>query len=208
MQILFFILFIVIMFGVVLYSDKMEKDPIYKGEKGEKLIENILRQYAPKDCIFRNVYIIKPNGVTTEIDLIMVSRFGVFVIESKNYSGVVYGSISEQMWQQERMNVIEFYNPIKQNRGHISALKTFLEFNDDVYYSMIVFGNNAIINGDFKKCEDFVLNTCDLIYYLNYLFDNEDLLSEKSINYIKSRLNKCTNRNKAFKEMHINRLNR
>ena len=64
------------------------------GEHGEKLTERELkfvRLLGRKGKILRNVYIPKDNGETTEIDVVYITQKGIFVIESKNYSGWIFG---------------------------------------------------------------------------------------------------------------------
>ena len=69
------------------------------GEHGEKLTERelkFIRLLGRKGKILRNVYIPKDNGETTEIDIVYITQKGIFVIESKNYSGWIFGNEKDQ----------------------------------------------------------------------------------------------------------------
>ncbi len=82
----------------------------------------------------------------TEIDLLFVNRKGIFVIESKNYSGSIIGDEDEKEWLQvfNEYTEHEFYNPIYQNSGHISALNIYLnKIGIRKFHSYIVFGDNC-----------------------------------------------------------------
>lgn len=83
-----------------------------------------------------NIYI--PNGKekTTEIDLVYLHETGIYVIESKNYSGWIFGDEKSQKWVQTFPNgqKFSFYNPINQNLGHIKALKALLPSIDTAQY--------------------------------------------------------------------------
>lgn len=93
-----------------------------------------------------NIYI--PNGKeqTTEIDLVYLHETGIYVIESKNYSGWIFGDEKSHKWTQTFPNgqKFPFYNPIKQNQGHIKALKTLLPSIETAQFtSVIVFSERC-----------------------------------------------------------------
>ena len=90
--------------AVVIAILKAVKTPISSKEKGaygEMLIENELNRLTPYgqgEKILRNIYIPKDDGSTSEIDVLYISRKGIFVFESKNYSGWIFGKESDQYW--------------------------------------------------------------------------------------------------------------
>ena len=96
------------------------------------------------------------NGVqrTIEIDHILFTRSGLFVIETKSRAGRIYGDIDDDNWYQVlgRYDNIEhkFYNPIKQNNTHIRVLKRLLRNDNLKCFSLIVFedGNIRGIDSD------------------------------------------------------------
>ena len=77
--------------------------------------------------VLKNLYI-PAKGKTTEVDLLMIHEKGIFVFESKNYSGWIFGSEDQLNWTQCLQNgeKYRFYNPVRQNRTHINALTAFL----------------------------------------------------------------------------------
>lgn len=87
-----------------------------------------------------NIYI--PNGKeqTTEIDLVYLHETGIYVIESKNYSGWIFGDEKSQKWMQTFPNgqKFSFYNPIRQNIGHIIALKALLPSIETAQFTSII----------------------------------------------------------------------
>ncbi|NHM30659.1 NERD domain-containing protein [Neobacillus terrae] len=125
------------------------KNPKVKGLIGEKHVSNILNKLDPQENILLNdLYIPKENGQTTQIDHLLISNKGLFVIEMKNYSGWILGSEKSQNWTQLIYKRKEkFYNPIWQNSTHIKALENYL--GDTLagvpIYSIIVFGKNATL---------------------------------------------------------------
>ena len=103
------------------------------GRYGEYLTYKYLKHMEANGAKFLfNVYIPKGNRETTEIDVLMICPKGIFVFESKNYSGWIFGSESQKNWYQTlpagrgRSHKENFYNPIMQNRSHIKHLKSLL----------------------------------------------------------------------------------
>ena len=69
-------------------------DAEWKGRYGEKMTEwelNLVRLFGRKGYVLRNIYVPKNNGETSEIDVVFITQKGIFVIESKNYSGWIFG---------------------------------------------------------------------------------------------------------------------
>ena len=64
--------------------------PTYKGKEGENRVHNILMQ-LPDDYVILDDVVLPTNKGTTQIDHIVVSKYGVFAIETKNYRGEIYG---------------------------------------------------------------------------------------------------------------------
>ena len=121
---------------------------INKGFWGEYQIFATLEKLAEPNYIFTNLYIPRKDGTTTEIDLIYLSHHGIFVIESKNYSGWIFGNEKQKYWTQtfENKQKFRFFNPIWQNAAHISTLKGVLpEELSQHLHSLIVFNNQAIL---------------------------------------------------------------
>lgn len=85
-----------------------------------------------------------PYG-SSQLDHIVVSPYGIFVIETKNYSGWIYGSEHGEYWTKNVYgHKYEFYNPILQNTGHITALrKNLKEFRYLPIFSIVAFSRQA-----------------------------------------------------------------
>jgi DNA-binding Xre family transcriptional regulator len=138
--------------------------PPVKGYFGE-LTVRILLKFLDKEKyrVINDVLIPTSSDKTAQIDHIVVSIYGIFVIETKNYSGWIFGDETSQYWTQVIYKTKNrFYNPILQNKGHIKALQNLLKDYPHVkYIPIVVFTSKA----DFKK-----LNvTSHVIYSLQLL---------------------------------------
>lgn len=124
------------------------KTYINKGFWGEYRIFATLEKLAKPQHILTNLYIPRKDGTTTEIDLVYLTSHGIFVIESKNYSGWIFGNEKQKYWTQtfENKQKFRFFNPIWQNTTHINALKEVLpEELHQQLHSLIVFNNQATL---------------------------------------------------------------
>ena len=105
------------------------------GSSGEQIIflELTKKLHIPENQILRNIYIPTKDGKTSEIDILLVSKKGLFVIECKNYAGHIYGDAKRKNWiQYAGRKKSYFYNPLRQNRTHCENLKKYLKEYDNI----------------------------------------------------------------------------
>jgi hypothetical protein len=113
---------------------------------GEALVSRVLlRHFRAPDYHLMNHLTLRMDDGTTQVDHVLVSRFGVFVIETKDYSGWIFANERDAKWTQVRFRVKHrFQNPIRQNYRHILAVQALLEFVPrDAIRSVVVFCGNA-----------------------------------------------------------------
>ena len=117
------------------------KLPVVKGFFGELFVAFMLRFFLDKDRYHRlhNVTLPTIDG-TTQIDHIVVSEFGIFVIETKNMRGWIFGSERQAEWTQKifKKNV-RFQNPLRQNYKHTKAVEAVTGSDPDRVHSVVVF---------------------------------------------------------------------
>ncbi|WP_081987141.1 nuclease-related domain-containing protein [Methylotenera sp. G11] len=117
------------------------KSPSFKGFAGEIYIRNSAKYFLDKSTYHavHNVTLATPDG-TTQIDHIFVSEYGVFVVETKNYSGWIFGDEKQSMWTQKLYKkTYKFQNPLHQNYKHLKALESSLSISSDKFHSVIIF---------------------------------------------------------------------
>ena len=117
-----------------------------KGSFGEALVKLAARLWLPSETYYpiHNVTLPTPDG-TTQIDHIFVSRFGIFVVETKNMKGWIFGSESQAQWTQQLFrSSFKFQNPLRQNYKHVKALESALDVPPETIHSVVVFvGDSA-----------------------------------------------------------------
>ncbi len=114
----------------------------FKGILGETVINVAMWVKLDKDIYHRlnNITLPLANGGSTQIDHIIVSKYGIFVIETKNYKGWIFGNEKQKQWTQVIMGQkYKFQNPLRQNYLHIKTLAELLELEMSYFHSMIAF---------------------------------------------------------------------
>lgn len=186
-----------------------ENNETIKGYYGEHLVQrelNLVKLFGRKGEILRNVYIPKEDGETTEVDVIFITVKGIFVIESKNYSGWIFGDEKSYKWTAILPNKIKnkFYNPIKQNDLHIEYLRKYLDM-DIPLFSIIAFSERCELkkiklerNDVFVIKRDYLYSTIRKIWKTS-----KDSLSENEVVEVYNKLKKLTNVDKSVELEHI-----
>jgi hypothetical protein len=113
---------------------------------GEALLTALVQaNFRPPDYHLMNHVTLKLQDGTTQIDHVLVSSFGVFVIETKDYRGWIFGDPNQPKWTQVLFwRRFTFQNPIVQNSQHVRAVQDLLDFLPaTAIKSVIVFTGDA-----------------------------------------------------------------
>jgi restriction system protein len=120
------------------------KSPSFKGWLGEHRLNRQLQRLPREQYhLIANLTLPTVDG-STQIDHVLVSRYGIFVIETKNYSGWIFGKASDRVWTQQLYRRRHgFQNPLRQNYKHTRTLAELLEIDEQFLFSLIVFVGSA-----------------------------------------------------------------
>jgi hypothetical protein len=126
-------------------------DAELKGEYGELIIAGVLSKLPIHYKVMNNVLLEYEPNIYSQMDHLVISSFGIFVIESKNYSGYIFGKAQDNDWSQvlygknNEKKTFHMPNPIKQNISHIKALQKVLTKFPIFYHNIVVFTGNCKI---------------------------------------------------------------
>jgi hypothetical protein len=131
-------------------SKQLKKvEPTRIGELGEYKI-NIQLDQLPKDCKYlSDLLVSNPKSRTgySQIDHLVISPYGLFVIETKNYSGEIKGKREDKTWLVN--NRFKMFNPLRQNYGHMKAIESITQSYKKLnFISMISFTMRCRFNID------------------------------------------------------------
>lgn len=166
--------------------------------QGEEDVNKLLSKL--KDTILLNDIMIKSGNGTSQIDHILISKKGVFVIETKDYNGEIYGEEYSKYWVQViNKNKNKFYSPIRQNYGHIKALEECLKMKY-IFISIIIFTNKSKLKKVKTKTPVIQLN--QLKIFLKNHKSNINL-SKNEMEYIYKLIKKSNIQSNRRRKKHI-----
>lgn len=186
-----------------------------KGKYGEYLIYNRLKQYEDiGDKFLFNLYISNSENKTTELDLIMITKKGIIVFESKNYSGWIFGDLNSRMWMQilpkrrGRSYKSQFFNPIFQNKGHINNLKKLVG-NDIPFFSIITFSERCTLKKVPESTNEIKVIKRNAVgdAVKNIYEVNPDVIGQEKCDELYNKLYKYSQVNQEIKQAHIKNIN-
>ncbi len=129
------------------------KSPWFKGLFGEFIVNISSKWLLDKNeyHLIRNVTLPTPDG-TTQIDHIVVSTYGVFVVETKNMKGWIFGTENQRKWTQKiYKHSNKFQNPLHQNYKHIRTLERLLGLKEHQIHSLVVFVGESTFKTDMPE---------------------------------------------------------
>jgi len=124
--------------------------PNIKGSLGEASINFKAKRFLDQNVyhLIPNVTLPTPDG-TTQIDHVIVSRYGIFVVETKNYKGWIYGGERDAKWTQVIYKRKErFQNPLRQNYKHSKTLSDLTSIPHERFKSIVVFAGDSTFKTD------------------------------------------------------------
>ena len=163
----------------------LQPSPNALGSKGEGKVNSILGwglNSSEYHC-FHDLHLPSGSG-STQIDHIVVSRYGVFVIETKNYSGWICGNKESTVWTQVLYDEKhKFQNPLRQNYKHTKAIESFLSLHSSAVFSVVVF----VGNGEFRNIvPSNVMYANSLVRHIRSRSD--PILGQEKVEWIVARL--------------------
>lgn len=117
----------------------------FKGKAGEFLVNAGVRLFLDKDHyhLIKNVTL-PVGGGTTQIDQLLISPYGLFVIETKNMKGWIFGRADQAQWTQQIFRHKQrFQNPLRQNYKHVKSVQELLGLEPNQVHSVVVFVGNS-----------------------------------------------------------------
>lgn len=190
--------FVIILFIAIVLLQIFK--PKIAGALGENRVNKVLSN-VDGFKVLKDIMIKTETG-TTQIDHVLIGWKGVFVIETKNYDGWIFGDEKSKYWTQViYKNKNKFYNPIRQNYGHVKAVEKAIgdKYKDNLQ-SIIVFDNRS----NLKK-----LNATTPVIYLKDLkkfiqnYNPISRLTVEEIDWIYNKLSKENITDKQIRKEHI-----
>ncbi|MFS0815453.1 nuclease-related domain-containing protein [Lysinibacillus sp. 1P01SD] len=188
-----------------------ENSNTYKmGSLGEDKIKKVFKTAFKYDDVYilKNLYLpkllrgkaLRYSDELTEIDMVVIHHTGIYIIESKNYEGLIIGDSKLIYWQVHHQGFTKWlYNPLWQHGTHIRAIRGQIDLDSYPFYSLIIFGEDAILSDikyEASKNNFQVLHIAELKEFLNSKQKrssfNKSLLSRNEMKMIYKELKRHT----------------
>ena len=148
------------------------RSPSGKGWCGETYLNTLLFLALPRTQYHLRSNLTLPTADgTTQIDHVVVSRHGIFIIETKNYGGWIFGKAGDKNWTQKfPRRSSTFQNPLRQNYKHVRAVAELTGADEAALISLVVFVGDATFKTPMppnvthaRACLDFIRAHTDLL---------------------------------------------
>ena len=172
------------------------------GKLGEMIVAKRLSRLPKEKYRVINDLLLQSNGYSSQIDHIVVSIYGIFVIETKNYTGDIYGGPNSEMWTQNIYgSKSQLRNPVWQNQGHITAIRKVLGKDWKVpYFNIVLFSNNARLK----------VNNCPVYNWrrIDYVIGGyvDEVITTETVDKIYSALIKANVEGKRARKDHVKKV--
>ena len=190
-----------------------------KGGGGEDAVADNLAEkgwFRVGGLCLRNLYLPPPEG-TAEIDLLYLTRKGSFVIESKNYTGWIFGREDQPEWTVSvyagrdwlgRMKTERhpLYNPIWQNAGHVRALEALVGEQTPLWPVVVFTGRCQLEDVTWDSEEVSVCRLEELPRVLRQT--GRRALSRRQVRALYARLEPYTRATRSQKRAHVRQVRR
>ena len=161
------------------------KTPWFKGLIGEFIVNIAAKMFLNRSeyHLIKNVTLRTEDG-TTQIDHIIVSKYGVFVVETKNMKGWIFGSPKQKTWTQKIYKQSrKFQNPLLQNYKHLKTIESLLGLNDQQINSVVVFTGDSTFKTELPE------NVTHGIGYIRFIKSkNKVIISDVGVERIVSKI--------------------
>lgn len=151
------------------------------GKRGELMFEDMVEDILQDGDVLLNNVSLSVDGKQTEIDNLIINRNGIFIVEIKNYNGILYGDADDYEWVKKKIspggNVYtkKVRNPIKQTKRQIYILSEYLKYNG---IKIWIKGYAYFINQNSPVDDECVI---DDISRLDSIIHNQDKLYDKKL---------------------------
>lgn len=193
----FFSLFFMMIIVILLNSRAV------KGWQGELGVRLALGKLKKDDFRILHNLTLSDGKKTAQIDHVVIGRTGIFVIETKNYKGWIFGSENSVKWTQTfYKSKRKFHNPIHQNFGHIKMLEHYFPGYKHPMVSIISFSSHSTLKiAEVHSPAVYVLHTGSIVQTIESY--QETLLTKPAIAAFAEHLKKSNIKDFKAKKQHV-----
>lgn len=200
-QVLFLLIAVAVGVAIYFLVKLLPSQAEYLGWHGEQQVFSILNK-LPDEYFIWNDIVLQRNGYSIQIDHVVISPYGIFVIETKNYTGRIYGNDMSDQWTKNMYGYKYYFeNPLKQNHSHVKALANLFCLSENSFIPIVVFLHGA----------DLRCNTQSAVIYASQLLDviyshNTTIMTISDVQRLADILNVATIETEDSRTEHLNKV--
>ena len=189
------------MYGFASFIGNNNNNVLGAGIRGEAATAGIVSALPDGFVGFQNV-VVTFEGQKSEMDMVVVGPTGVYIIETKNHNGTIYGGYADRNWIQHKVGrrgspyQNEIYSPVKQVGTHIYRLANYLRSHGARVHvdGMVYFSNSETVlqlSGKPDKIPVFSASGSDYASINRYIVSGPTTLDSAAINKVCNLLNQA-----------------
>ena len=141
-----------IIIAIIVILAILSRSSKFRGFQGEQKVKRKLNKLPEDKYIVLNDIILRTAKGSTQIDHVVVSIYGIFIIETKNYTGWISGSEHGEKWTKNMYGTkYNFYNPLWQNYAHMKTLEEKLDINENNFIPIVAFSDWCTLKVNTKQ---------------------------------------------------------
>ena len=203
---IYLILGIIIIFDIIIYLVCKFKLKDILGWAGEYHTKRALSKLPSEEYLILNNILLRQDDRMCQIDHIVFSKYGIFVIETKKYNGNIFGDRYDKYWVSK--NGKYYINPINQNYGHVKCVQKILDLDDSQIFNIICMTGYIKVKAKYEELADTYDIVDKIISYRNEIIPNfkelYNIINEMNITDKKIR-RRHNNEVKGYKKGNINK---
>lgn len=175
-----------------------------KGRRAERQVARVLRGAGRKSVVLNDLLLPSSGDRTSQVDHVLVSERGIFVIETKSLAGYISGSRHSQYWHQQHADgsITSFYNPLLQNESHIRAVRRVLPaWQAGCFISVIVFTDAREIDVASGYYSEWIVTDKD--HLLSEIMHHDRILSRDQIREAANALRRANITSASARRQHV-----
>lgn len=195
--IIYFLLLLSLLFLGLVYWFRYSKKG--KGITAELVTTHFLRNLNPTEYKIINDLTLVNGTDTTQIDHIVVSKYGIFVIETKGWFQTLYGSITDYWWKNRKG--FEIKNVSNQNFKHLKFIEKVLNNYNIPLISITAFSGYSHLNIEGYRSNTYVVNISKVLGIINSY--KQTVLTDIDVEDIYTKLTSFQNNKRKLKKLHL-----
>ena len=164
----FLIVDTIALLGLIIYKIAKEcrrRKILHFGDRAEELVAETIREEFPGGILLNDIFLKTYRGIT-QIDHILICKWGIFVIETKSHNGQI--NIGKKEWVQiYKDKVVHFHSPLLQNKSHVNAVERLFRRHRTLaktkIQGIVVFTSEKV---HFSRRQDGVIRLKELSPYI------------------------------------------